>query len=68
MALNPFDDRSDNVKAKAATTYAVIVAATVLAWAWAWTAFSDHPGLMGAALLAFMFGLRHAFDAEPDRH
>ena len=29
MALNPFDDRSDNVKAKAATTYAVIVAATV---------------------------------------
>jgi high-affinity nickel-transport protein len=64
MALNPFDDRKENVKAKAATTYVVIIAANLLAWAWAWTAFSNRPGLMGAAVLAFMFGLRHAFDAD----
>ncbi|MGD9539386.1 HoxN/HupN/NixA family nickel/cobalt transporter [Methylocystis sp.] len=64
MALNPFDDRKENVKAKAAATYAVIIAANIVAWAWAWTAFSDRPGLMGAAVLAFMFGLRHAFDAD----
>ncbi|MGD9656294.1 MAG: HoxN/HupN/NixA family nickel/cobalt transporter [Methylocystis sp.] len=64
MALNPFDDRSENVKAKTAATYALIIAANIFAWAWAWTAFSDRPGLMGAAVLAFMFGLRHAFDAD----
>lgn len=64
MALNPFDDRKENVKAKAAATYALIIAANIFAWAWAWTAFSDRPGLMGAAVLAFMFGLRHAFDAD----
>ncbi|MBM3564102.1 MAG: HoxN/HupN/NixA family nickel/cobalt transporter [Alphaproteobacteria bacterium] len=64
MALNPFDDRKENVKAKAAATYLLILAANVFAWTWAWTAFSDRPGLMGAAVLAFMFGLRHAFDAD----
>ncbi|HEY8126942.1 MAG TPA: HoxN/HupN/NixA family nickel/cobalt transporter [Methylocystis sp.] len=64
MALNPFDDQGDNLKAKAAATFGLIIAANVLAWTWAWTAFSDRPGLMGAAVLAFMFGLRHAFDAD----
>lgn len=64
MALNPFDDRKENVKAKAAATYTLILAANVFAWTWAWTAFNDQPGLMGAAVLAFMFGLRHAFDAD----
>lgn len=64
MALNPFDDSGDNVKAKATATYVLIIAANVCAWTWAWTAFSDRPGLMGAAVLAFMFGLRHAFDAD----
>ena len=64
MALNPFDDNRANVKAKVATTYVFIVAANVVAWTWAWTAFSERPGLMGAAVLAFMFGLRHAFDAD----
>ncbi len=64
MALNPFDDRREKVKAKAATTYVVIIAANIIAWTWAWTAFSERPGLMGAAVLAFMFGLGRAFDAD----
>lgn len=64
MALNPFDDRRENVSAKAAATFVFIIAANVFAWTWAWTAFTDRPGLMGAAVLAFMFGLRHAFDAD----
>ncbi|MGJ0621483.1 MAG: HoxN/HupN/NixA family nickel/cobalt transporter [Methylocystis sp.] len=64
MALNPFDDRRENVKAKAATTYALIIAANIFAWTWALTAFSERPGLMGAAVLAFMFGLGRAFDAD----
>jgi high-affinity nickel-transport protein len=31
---------------------------------WAWAAFHGHPALLGAALLAWMFGLRHALDAD----
>jgi len=64
MALNPFDDQGTNFKAKATATFALVIAANFFAWTWAWTAFSDQPGLMGAAVLAFMFGLRHAFDAD----
>ncbi|MCW3478492.1 HoxN/HupN/NixA family nickel/cobalt transporter [Neisseriaceae bacterium JH1-16] len=41
-----------------------LVAANLLAWAWALTAFADHPALLGTALLAYLFGLRHAVDAD----
>ncbi len=34
------------------------------AWAWALAAFRDHPALIGTAMLAYSFGLRHAFDAD----
>ena len=34
------------------------------AWAWAFAAFHRHPVLLGAALLAWVFGLRHAVDAD----
>jgi high-affinity nickel-transport protein len=61
---NPFDDRPEQVKTKAATTYAILIVANVAAWAWAWLAFADRPTLLGTALLAYMFGLRHAFDAD----
>jgi len=64
MALNPFDDEGENFTAKATATYVLVLAANVIAWTWAWIAFSDRPGLMGAAILAFVLGLRHAFDAD----
>jgi high-affinity nickel-transport protein len=44
--------------------FALLVAANVAAWAWAWTAFADRPTLLGTALLAWVFGLRHAVDAD----
>jgi high-affinity nickel-transport protein len=34
------------------------------AWAWAFSAFHSHPAQLGAALLAWVFGLRHAMDAD----
>ena len=64
MTLNPFDDKPAHVKVKAAFTYGLLIAANLGVWVWAWLAFSDRPALMGAALLAYMFGLRHAFDAD----
>jgi high-affinity nickel-transport protein len=44
--------------------YAGLTAANVLAWGWALAAFHGHPALLGAALLAYGFGLRHAVDAD----
>jgi high-affinity nickel-transport protein len=61
---NPFDDQPAGLRAKAATTYLFLIAANVAAWVWAWTAFSHRPALLGTAFLAYMFGLRHAFDAD----
>ncbi len=44
--------------------YAALVAANLLAWGWALAAFHAHPALLGMALLAYGFGLRHAVDAD----
>jgi high-affinity nickel-transport protein len=59
-----FDDQSVRVRSKAAATYAFLAAANITAWLWAWAAFADRPALLGTALLAYVFGLRHAFDAD----
>src|ERR1700712_3642658 len=42
----------------------LLVVANVAAWIWAITAFRHHPVLLGTALLAYGFGLRHAVDAD----
>ncbi|MBW4090932.1 MAG: HoxN/HupN/NixA family nickel/cobalt transporter [Proteobacteria bacterium] len=44
--------------------FAGLLGANVLAWAWAFSAFAGRPALLGTALLAWMFGLRHALDAD----
>ncbi|MGO4567911.1 HoxN/HupN/NixA family nickel/cobalt transporter [Rhizobium sp. 2YAF20] len=64
MILNPFDDRPDRARAKVVVTYIFLVIFNIGTWAWAWFAFSDRPALLGTAVLAYMFGLRHAFDAD----
>ena len=64
MLLNPFDDQPLQIKAKAAIIYAFLITANLAAWLWALIAFSDRPLLLGTAFLAYMFGLRHAFDAD----
>jgi high-affinity nickel-transport protein len=43
---------------------ALLVGANVAAWLWAWAAFARHPALLGLGLLAWVFGLRHAVDAD----
>ncbi len=44
--------------------FAALIGANVAAWAWAFSAFHDYPVLLGTALLAYSFGLRHAVDAD----
>jgi high-affinity nickel-transport protein len=42
----------------------LLVLANLAAWAWAWIGFAGQPALLGTALLAWVFGLRHAVDAD----
>lgn len=64
MLSNPFDDRPTQIKTKVAIIYALLVLANIAAWIVALIAFADRPVLLGTAFLAYMFGLRHAFDAD----
>ena len=44
--------------------YGFLLAGNLAAWAWALLVFGDRPLLLGTALLAYGFGLRHAVDAD----
>jgi nickel/cobalt transporter (NiCoT) family protein len=64
MPPNPFDDQPSQASTKLALTYGLLVVGNLAAWLWAWHAFADRPAMLGIALLAYVFGLRHAFDAD----
>jgi high-affinity nickel-transport protein len=64
MLIDLFDDRPARLKTKVTATIALLVAANLAGWGWAWAAFADRPALLGTAFLAWLFGLRHAFDAD----
>jgi len=55
---------SANLKGKVVGLYVLLIAANLAAWAWAFACFHGHPVLLGTALLAYSFGLRHAVDAD----
>ncbi len=44
--------------------YTLLILANLVAWGWALLVFRSHPVLLGTALLAYGFGLRHAIDAD----
>lgn len=41
-----------------------LILTNVAAWLWAYTLFAERPLILGTALLAWIFGLRHAVDAD----
>ncbi|POT58596.1 HoxN/HupN/NixA family nickel/cobalt transporter [Citrobacter amalonaticus] len=41
-----------------------LIIINLLSWCWAFIAFKDNTFLMGMAILAYSFGLRHAVDAD----
>jgi len=59
-----FDDRSENVLPRILGIYGILLLFNVGAWLWAIIAFHRYPVLVGTALLAYSFGLRHAVDAD----
>ncbi|MDP9106756.1 MAG: HoxN/HupN/NixA family nickel/cobalt transporter [Candidatus Eremiobacteraeota bacterium] len=62
--LAVFDDAEGNLRAKIVAIYMLLIGATVLVWGLALLAFASRPLLLGTALLAYTFGLRHAVDAD----
>ena len=59
-----FDDAADNRRSKVLGIYAVLLVFNVGVWLWAIIALRGYPVLLGTALLAYSFGLRHAVDAD----
>jgi high-affinity nickel-transport protein len=55
---------ADGIAPRVIAIYAVLIAANFAVWAAAFIAFRGYPVLMGTAVLAYVFGLRHAFDAD----
>ncbi|CAN5876415.1 HoxN/HupN/NixA family nickel/cobalt transporter [soil metagenome] len=55
---------SPRFRARLVGIYALLLLANLGAWAWAFLLFHDQPLLLGTALLAYGFGLRHAVDAD----
>jgi nickel/cobalt transporter (NiCoT) family protein len=59
-----FNDEGGNLRAKAIGLYVLLIGANIAAWLWALSAFRNYPILIGTAMLAYTFGLRHAVDAD----
>src|SRR6202451_2269801 len=59
-----FNDHPDHVRGKVIGIYALLLMFNGAAWLWAVAAFHHYPVLLGTALLAYSFGLRHAVDAD----
>lgn len=55
---------SQGFKTRVVTIYVGLILANIGAWIWAVLVFSEKPLLLGTALLAYSFGLRHAVDAD----
>jgi high-affinity nickel-transport protein len=55
---------SASIRPRILGIYGLLIAANLAIWAWALLVFRDEPVLLGTALLAYGFGLRHAVDAD----
>jgi high-affinity nickel-transport protein len=59
-----FDNNATGLRARIVAMYSLLVGANAGAWILALIAFQGRPALIGTALLAYTFGLRHAVDAD----
>ncbi len=62
---NVFNDSSPDLRRRIIGIYALLFVLNVVAWILAFAAFAVHyPELLGVALAAYTFGLRHSVDAD----
>lgn len=60
-----FNDSSDNLRRKITGLYILLIAFNVLAWVLTFLGFAArYPAMLGTAMLAYTFGLRHSVDAD----
>jgi nickel/cobalt transporter (NiCoT) family protein len=64
LIMRTFDDRAADLRRPLIGIYSLLLSANFAIWAWALYTFRDHPVMLGTALLAYSFGLRHAVDAD----
>lgn len=73
MSANPlstsfsriFNDSSSDLRGKVIGIYVLLIIFNVVAWVCAFAGFAiQYPALLGTALLAYTFGLRHSVDAD----
>lgn len=63
--LRVFNDHSQDLRGKIIGIYTLLIAFNLIAWVLAFAGFAiEYPALLGTALLAYTFGLRHAVDAD----
>lgn len=58
------NDDAGNTRARVVGIYGILLVLNLAVWFWAIVAFHSYPVLLGTALLAYSFGLRHAVDAD----
>ncbi len=60
-----FNDSSSDIRRKIIGIYILLIIFNVVAWALAFAGFAvQYPAMLGTALLAYTFGLRHSVDAD----
>jgi high-affinity nickel-transport protein len=59
-----FNDSSGNLRAKVIGIYTFLLLFNIIVWGLALISFAPYPALLGTAVLAYSFGLRHAVDAD----
>jgi nickel/cobalt transporter (NiCoT) family protein len=64
MLSHIFDDAPERSRRKVVGMYAILMSANASVWLWALVEFHRNALLLGTAVLAYSFGLRHAFDAD----
>ena len=59
-----FGDSPGSLGHRVIAIYGIVFGINLSAWLWAAFAFHHYPVLLGTALVAYSFGLRHAVDAD----
>jgi high-affinity nickel-transport protein len=62
--LQTSEDVGVGVRTRIVVLFLALGAINLVAWAWALVTFRSFPVLLGTAMLAWTFGLRHAVDAD----
>jgi high-affinity nickel-transport protein len=63
-SLTTLNNGGADLRGRLIAIYAVLIGGNILIWVWALVALGGQPVLLGTALLAYTFGLRHAVDAD----